>query len=203
MLMKRYRFAALLAFTAAAVCSRATVIWDEAINGGLSQDYVTATALPAFGVGSNTVLGQAQIVPFRFGWTTYTDYFTFSLPDATKVTSIVLNADDTNLWIWIGTPDFATQLGFVGFLGAGWGVPPPSNGDLLPQMSLSGLSAGTYGMYISDRSTDSVARVSNYSLDFNVGAAPVPDSGSVATLVLVAFTGLAFVRRHLGFAGRR
>jgi hypothetical protein len=152
-----------VAFTTAAM-GQGTVLWDESVNGPLSNDYTQPTYLGALQAGTNSVIGSAEAVPSGMGWTVYDDSFTFAVPAGFQVNAVQLMVD-RRVWAWIGNPGFSSQYGFVDH---------PSNGDLLPQWGLAPLAPGTYGMYISDHDLQPVPTAAHYRLDFVSQSIPEP-----------------------------
>lgn len=160
----------------ASASSQTQILWNEQTDGSLSLNYQTPTHVPELINGTNYLIGQAEITPSAFGWTTYTDYFAFTVPSGLLVQSIVLTADDLNLWIWVGDESFSSSLGFVGFRGVGWTSVAPINGDLLPQMGLPSVLSGSYGMYVSNMDFANAPSTSQYSLAINAIAIPEPST---------------------------
>ena len=109
--------------------------------------------------------------------------FVFTVPTGQVLTAIQLQSDNLILWAWIGNPGFGIQTGFT---------PIPANGDLLPQMGLTGLGAGSYGMYIESHDTAHAPITTHYSLNFHV-----PESVPTFALLAFGFVGVAAFRRRL------
>jgi hypothetical protein len=165
-----------------------TVLWDESVNGPLSNDYTQPTYLGALQAGTNSVIGSAEAVPSMAGWTAYDDFFTFTVPGSFQVSAVQFTVD-RRVWAWIGSPTFSIQYGFVDH---------PSNGDLLPQWGLALLGPGTYGMYISDLDLQSAPTAAHYRLDFV--SASVPEPSSCALLAVAA--GLSALRLRRSYPER-
>src|SRR5260370_34010376 len=89
-----------------------------------------------------------------FGWKREFDFFTFTVPNEAKISSIYLSVDGRS-WASIGDPAFSSQYGFVVW---------PSNGDLLPQWGLTSVVSGAYGMYMSDDDLQSFPTTLHYGL---------------------------------------
>ena len=154
----------LILLSATAAFGQGTILWNEAINGPLANLAGSATPLGSFQVGTNTVIGSAEVIPTGGGWLGNNDYFTFSVPASLQVSQVNFSVD-TLSWAWIGDGAYSAQYGFAIH---------PSNGDLLPQWVISVLSPGTYGMYISDDNLQTFPTAANYRLDFFVQAIPEP-----------------------------
>jgi hypothetical protein len=146
------------------------IVWDEAVNGPLSHDI--PTPLGTFTIGTNTVIGASEAIPTGGNWSIYEDYFSFSIPANTTLTSVHLTVD-RQIAAWIGNSSFTSELGYT--------INPP-NGELLTQWQLNELPAGTYGMYTKNYDFQNVTTIANYRLDFIV--VPVPEPGTWALLAL-------------------
>jgi hypothetical protein len=147
-----------------------TILWDESVNGPLSNDGGNPTSLQPLAFGTNSVIGSVQLTPVGAGWGRDDDVFTFTVPTGMQVSLLAANVDRSTA-AWIGTPSFLTEYGFA---------ITSSNGDLLPLWGLSSLSLGTYGMYLSDNDFQSFPTTVNYRLDFFVQAVPEPRALSLA-----------------------
>jgi len=145
-----------------------TILWDESVNGPLSNNPGSPSLLGGLGPGSSFLYAASERIPFEFGWYVTNDFFTFSVPIGLQVTSIQLETDRP-IWTWIGDESFSAQLGFV---------IDPSNGQLLPQWGFASLSAGTYGMYLSNDDLQSSLTTANYRLNVFVEVVPEPSAFS-------------------------
>lgn len=179
------------------------VVYDEAIDGPLSNDRANPTVL-TLSAGSNQILGFNGSPDPR-------DYVTFEIPVNFVLSSITL---------------LDTAIGNIGFLGLEAGgeitlapVPPPANAagllgwwhyqpadigtDLLAKMSVpaagsSGFSLplgpGTYSLWIQDTSTpEPPATAFRYGLDLQLTPVPEP---SAAQFALLSLTGLGLLGKY-------
>src|SRR5262249_54261510 len=116
-----------------------TMVWNESVNGPFSQSSTTPTMLGAFALGTNTIIGMTEVEPTGPSWAAHPDFFTFQIPNNLVVSAIFLNINKPSVWTWVGDQTFSDQAGFS------FG---PSNGELLAQLSLTGLAPNIYGMYM-------------------------------------------------------
>src|SRR5215471_20440655 len=141
--MKKRTKTLLLSLAMAAIGCQAfaqgVILWNESVNGELSQDSSHPTSLTPLMGGTNSVLGATEVVPFGGGWVGYGEFFTIAVPSGLEVSAIYLTVDSQRVWHWIGDTAFLNQLGWI---------QSPTNGDLLPQWGLSSISAGVYGLDI-------------------------------------------------------
>jgi hypothetical protein len=151
------------------------ILWDESVNGELSQDYTRPTSLTPVLAGSNSVIGATEIIPYGNNWGGYPDDFLLTVPTNMVVTAVYLTVNRPNVWAWIGDASYVNQLGWVR---------NPSSGDLLSQWGISALPPGTYGMYMQNDDAQSVPSIANYRLDFVAQPAPEPTG---AVLLLFGF----------------
>ena len=190
---------------ACAVCgasATADLMWDEAIDGDLSSDYLNPTQLFTKGVNNHvifTTIGAAEN-----GGDQDREYFTFEVAQGYELVSIVLDGFETS-------PE--TNLGFIG-IAAGSVIPTPPGApdptqllgyylpgvsdvgsDILQAMGQGGgsqgfsgpLGAGSYSFWAQETgpSTD------NWDLNFIVTEVPAPGA-----LALLGLGGLAARRRR-------
>jgi hypothetical protein len=159
MLMSRFRPAAigLLAAVALGVSttpSAATIIWDEAVNGDLSNAQGTPTAL-ALAPGTNSIVGTVS------GAGDSQDFVSLTVPVGKTLNSITLasyvSADAQGFTgvqagaSFVGsTLSAASYAGYAHFgTGATNGALPPANlvgADLLPIMANPALAGGATGL---------------------------------------------------------
>jgi MYXO-CTERM domain-containing protein len=190
---------ALAVFTTAA---SADLMWDEAIDGDLSGDYLNPTQLFTKGVNNHvifTTVGSASN-----GGDQDREYFTFTVAEGYELASIVLDGFVT---------DPISNLGFIG-IAAGDSFPTPPDApdptsllgyylpgvtdigdDILQAMGQGGgsqgfsgpLGAGSYTFWAQETgpSTD------EWDLNFVVTAVPAPGA-----LALLGLGGLAARRRR-------
>src|SRR5437867_928488 len=78
-----------------------TLLWDESVNGPLSNSPDSPTSLSPLQPGTNTLVASVQATPNGAGWGVDDDIFTFSVPSGWQVTSIQLTKDRV-VWAWIG-----------------------------------------------------------------------------------------------------
>lgn len=179
------------------------VVYDEAIDGPLSNDWTAPTGL-TLSAGSNEIFGFNGSPDPR-------DYVTFEIPVNFVLSSITL---------------LDTAIGNIGFLALQAGgeitlppVPPPASAagllgwwhyqsadigtDLLAKMSVSvagssgfslPLGPGTYSLWIQDTSLpEPPATAFRYGLDLQLTPVPEP---STAQLVLLSLTGLGLLGKY-------
>lgn len=166
--MKNYSFCVglLLLLGIIGVNGQGTILWDESINGPLSNDGTHPTWLGTLQTRTNSVFGATEYISFGTGGALYGDYFTFAIPQSLRVGGLNLTVDRAVL-VWVGDQNFSQELSHVY---------NPANGSLLPQMGLPFLAAGTYGMYITVNDF-SGSGTANYRLDFVMEAVPEPSAG--------------------------
>jgi hypothetical protein len=148
------------------------VLWNEAVNGPLSETYVMPTHLGTLFAGTNSLLGTVQATPNEIGWVLTNDYFTFQVPSGFHVEAVTLSVSQQIL-AWLGTTDFGTEIGhrFTS-----------TTESLIPFFGGSPLDSSGYGMYMSDDLLQSIPTAVSYRLDFLVS--PVPEPGTWALLAL-------------------
>lgn len=178
-------FLATLGLMAGRVLGQGTLLWSEAVNGPLSQDFSSPTALAALQLGTNSIVGQTEVVPVGPNWEGHPDIFTIQVPAELRVTAVYLNVDKPNVWAWIGDPSFITQFAFK---------MNPANGELLAQWSLSSISLGGYGMYLDNHDQQAFTSIANYRLDFFVQSIPEPGVLGLGVLGGLALTGVRRAR---------
>ena len=154
-------------FFAARAFAQGTIIWDESVNGALSQDFGNPTALTPFGPGTNTIIGKTEVVPTPPNWAGYPDFFKMSVPSNMRVSAIFLTVDKPNVWTWLGNPEFSSETAFI---------ESPVSGQLLAQWGLPSIGSGDYGMYLNNHDQQSVTSIANYRLDFFLESVPEPSA---------------------------
>ena len=172
---------ALAVLSATTVFGQGTILWDESVNGPLSEDFNQPTSLGPMQIGINSIIGLTAIVPPPPFWEYHPNYFTFEVPKGLAVQAINLQVDKPNVWAWIGNPEFSSQLAFT---------MNPSTGELLSQWALGSIPSGSYGMYLENLDQQSFTSVASYRLDFFVQAVPEPGT----FWLLVAGAGLVVLR---------
>ena len=184
---------ALAVFTTAA---SADLMWDEAIDGDLSGDYLNPTQLFTKGVNNHVVF--TTVGSGSNGGEQDREYFTFEVAEGYELAAIILDGFET---------DPISNLGFIG-IAAGDSFPTPPTApdvtsllgyylpgvtdigdDILQAMGQGGgsqgfsgpLGAGSYTFWAQETgpSTD------NWDLNFVVTAVPAP--GALALLGLGGF----------------
>ena len=180
----------------------ADLMWDEAIDGDLSSDYLNPTQLFTKGVNNHvifTTVGAAEN-----GGNQDREYFTFTVAEGFELVSIVLDGFETS-------PE--SNLGFISIAeGSVFPTPPDApdvtsllgyylpgvndvGNDILQVMGQGGgsqgftgpLGAGTYSFWAQETgpSTD------NWDLNFVVTEVPAPGA-----LALLGLSGLVARRRR-------
>src|SRR6516225_5622792 len=96
------------------------ILWNESVNGELSQDFTRPTSLTPLLAGTNSVIGATEVAQYGNNWGGYPDYFVITLPANLLVSEVYLGIDRPNVWAWIGDPSYSSQLR---------GVLSASNGD--------------------------------------------------------------------------
>ena len=170
---------AALAALAASQGANAAMVWDESINGDLSNDGLAPQALTLF-PGSNQLVGSTG----DGGQGVDRDYFTFTLTPGRTLSSIRLlgNTFVSGAFSFIGIqtgPQVTVQpSGAGGNLLLGWTHYSMNDigTDILPAITSGGpLSPGTYSVWVQD-----TGGPATYGFDLGVtGVTPVPLPPSV------------------------
>jgi hypothetical protein len=191
--IKRKLLALAIASFGIAVDARASTVWNEAVNGDLSNDGLAPTLL-IFALGDNAVLGSTGQAGQPGG---DRDYFTFTVAPGTVLTSISLLANTfvsgsaSFLAIQAGPQLTVTPtgggaqnlLGFVHYDTSQIGS------NLLPIMGIPGaLPSGAYSVWVQE-----LGGTVDYGLNFNVAAVPLPGA---AVLLVSGLLGLTTLRRR-------
>jgi hypothetical protein len=169
-----FTLAGAIAFSAR---GQGTILWDESVNGPLSNNPDAPSSLQPLTGGTNTIFAAVQATPHGTGWGVDDDLFIFIVPSGLQVTSIDFALDGIAA-AWLGNSSFTANYGYA---------VTSSNGDLLSTMGIGPLGSGTYGMYVGDRDLQSIPTVANYRLDFFAQSIPEPNSLSLV------FFGLGFL----------
>ena len=177
-----------LAACASRLLGQGTILWNEAVNGPFSGSSSTPTPISPFGLGTNSLIGVTEIAPSGQIWFVQPDFFSVVVPEGMHVNAIHLQIDKPNVWIWIGEPNYLSELAFAG---------GPADGDLLLPWGLTSIESGAYGMYIANHDAGPSSSVANYRLDFVV--IPEPAAWSVLCLSGVAL----FLKRQPCAQGNR
>jgi hypothetical protein len=154
--------------------AQGTILWNEAVNGPLSELAELPTPLGSLHVGTNIILGSSELEPFPGGYLGHEDHFRFSVPTGLQVSAIFINVDRPHGWVWLGA-EFWPAPGAVYTLNA-------TSGSLLPQLNASPLEEGAYLMYLANSDEQPFTSVLTYRLDFRVE--PIPEPGTWALLAL-------------------
>jgi len=167
---------------AVTVFAQGTILWDESVSGSFSQFSASPTHLVSFQLGTNTIIGTAEVEPTGPNWAVTPDFFSFQVPNGLFVTAAYLQVNKPNVWHSIADAAFANELGFV---------QNPASGELLSQWGLSSLGSGAYGMDVENHDLQAFPSIANYRLDFFVQTIPEP-----STFALVLAGAAAVVRRR-------
>ena len=191
----------------------AATVWDESVNGDLSNDPLLPTTL-TLAPGPNDVIGQAGGAPGPDALAPFDqDFFTFTIPAGYELRSL------TPVRLHLSTLQ-GDEFAFIGIQGGAQithGVSPPSFGgdakgllgwlhvpasdqgaDILPAMGAAGngatgftgpLGAGRYSVWVQDDHPLS------YDYSFDVAAVPEPSAWGMM-LVGFGWLGLAARRRR-------
>ena len=164
-----------LAIEACDVYGQTTVLWNESVNGEMSQNFDYPTQLGNLQIGNNIIIGATECVPYGNNWGEYPDIFIFNVPDGYYIDEVYVQVDLPNIWAWIGDSTLDNRLAFS---------LNPSSGELFPQWGITSLGADTYGMYMQNDDGQAYTTVGNYELDFVVE--PAPEPGTFGLLLLGA-----------------
>jgi len=179
---KPFYITAIFLFFAVPLFGQGTILWDESVNGPLSNFSGSPNSLGELQVGNNYLFAGVERVPFEFGWIVTNDFFTFSIPNGFEVSSVQLTVNRPVV-AWIGNETFSTPLGLL---------VDPLNGELLGQWNLGSLSPGLYGMYLSNDDAQSFPTTADYS--FNFFLQPIPEPSALSLLLVGA--GIVFLQRR-------
>ena len=190
---------AALVVLAASPGAHAAMVWDESVNGDLSNSGLAPTSL-TLNLGSNQILGDTG----DGGQGVDRDYFTFTLASGQALTSIRLLANTfvsgsfSFLGIQAGPQVTVAPSGAGGQLLLGWTHYSMGDigSDLLPVITPSGaLSPGTYSVWVQD-----TGGPATYGFDFGVTPAVVPLPPSLL-LMASSLLGLGGLFRRRTSAG--
>lgn len=205
-----FGFALVTALALGQTTSYAGFMYDEAIDGDLSNDRLNPTRLIA-GVGINTLTGMVQTLPPPAGRDF--DYYTITIPAGLQFDSVVLrtySGDDLTFFgMQAGTPFTVPPtdppasipprlLGWVHLTPAliGTDLFPPMAAQTVPAPVMgfmAPLPSGDYSFWMQETS----GMLVTYSLTFNVSpAGAIPEPGSLSLAALGAVLGLAYTGRR-------
>jgi len=174
-------------------------IYDEAVNGDLSN-INTAPTILNFSPGQNIVRGSTG----NPAGTTDRDYFTFTVPATLTLASLVLNnlvlgsGGGSGLAIQAGPQLTVPPPGSFADVGVflGYGVPTPADigTNILPSIGTafgaigfpSVLGQGTYTVWFQDTSPGETT----YDMSFNISLPPPPGVAPEPASLIVLTTGL-------------
>lgn len=173
---------------AGSLYGQSTVLWNESINGQLSQFAASPTSLGSLQKGTNSVLSSVEFVPTGGGpgGTLYSDFFTFSAGASTSISGVYLSVDSP-IAVWIGDTNFSIELG---------SVISPASGNLFSQIGVNSVGVGEYGIYVSNYDHGPVRSIITYRLDFIVQPIPEPITAWLLIVGLVCFGCRASIRRR-------
>lgn len=188
------RIAALIVACSLSCATRAEVVWDEGVQGELSNSGLAPTVL-SFLAGTNRISG----VVGNGGQGIDRDYFTFTVPIAGALTAIRFIADET---FPSGSVSFiALQAGPQVTVGTeGQGMSAWIGGfhfgndalgqNILPALAGGSLQPGAYSVWIQE-----TGGPAPYAVEFDMTAPPVPlPAGFV--LLASGLAGLQVLRRR-------
>ena len=171
------------------VLGQGNILWNEAVNGPLSNSYQIPTPLPSMVSGSNIVLGTTESVPVGGNWLAYDDFILLTIPDDTYVSRFHVSFDHP-IAIWLGNATFDEQFGYS---------VNHTASELLSEWGLSPLAAGQYGVYVKNYDFHPDTSFAYYTLHFVLE--PVPEPSTYA-LLLLGVVSVACVRRLRSRASR-
>jgi hypothetical protein len=174
--------------------AQAATAWNESLNGDFSNNGLAPTQVVLAAGADNVVSGTTGDA----GQGVDRDYFTFTVPEGTVLTSLILlpntfvSGSSSFLGLQAGPQMTVTPTGggVQNLIGSIHYDGTMANADLLPLMFLAPLQSGTYSAWIQE-----LGGVVDYSLNFNVWAAPVPVPAA-AVLLVSGVLGLGAMRRR-------
>lgn len=144
-----------------------TILWDEAVNGPLSQNYEHPTILTPLQIGTNSLIGTSLTEWKSNNWFAQADYFLFQVAEKTRVSFVGATIDTPRATFWIGDSGFANQIAVAEIL---------SGGALLSAWGIESVPPGAYGIELFNGNLIPQTTILNYRLDFVVDAIPEPAS---------------------------
>jgi hypothetical protein len=175
-----------------ASCSMASAggfVYDEAVDGDLSNDWLAPTQFPAFGVGQS--VATMSVVDSNES-TGDRDYFTITVPEGLQLDSITLLSLDS---VGDEVAFLGIQAGDQVTVDPDFPNPEPLLGWLLTQQSNVGedilaiaigaentpLGAGQYSFWVQQTGQE----VTTLSLGFNLSQIPAPSGAALAGLAML------------------
>ena len=175
-------FSGMIAFNA-----HAATVYDEAVNGDLSNDNLSPTSI-GLGVGQNLIVGSTVHQP-----SLDRDFFTVTVGSGQTLNAVMLSSytttDDLS-FIGYKAGGLFTNLGFSGV--DGWGLigGPPGvsvGGDLLSFLAGGPVGPGAYSFWLQETEGSTT-----YALDYQVAAVPLP---AVLPLFISGLLGIGAMAR--------
>src|SRR5262245_43977153 len=94
--------AATVLFTGAAHGQGTFILWDESVNGELSDSGDRPTSLTPLRPGVNTLLGATEVERVGNNWLGHDEFFTIQIPTNLYISAITIQVDKPSVWTWIG-----------------------------------------------------------------------------------------------------
>jgi fibronectin-binding autotransporter adhesin len=158
--MKRNLFLILMACVGTLLPLRADVIYDESVNGTAGNSVSSSTPLGTLSLGSSTVNGSVnEIFKGNGNYTTFPDFYSFTVPAGDAITSLPITDTGSNQWAYM---ENLTGTSVVG------GTMTASTGSLLTESRLSFLAPGSYLIYMENVSSPGSSNTVPYSFTFGV-----------------------------------
>jgi len=182
----------LIAACSAACGVQAATVWNESVNGDLSSNGLSPTAL-IMSSGANTIIGTMG----NGGQGIDRDYFSFAVPDGSILSAIkLLNTTTVSgsvsfIGIQAGpqltvSPEGAGASNLLGYMHYGTDL---IGSNLLTSLTTSGsLPSGIYSVWVQE-----TGGPVEYGFDFELTPVPLP---AAAPLLLSGLLGMAALRRR-------
>lgn len=165
-------------------------VYDEAVDGDLSDDWLSPTALPAFAQGLSVITMTVVDSNETFG---DRDYFTITIPAGFQLNSLdllLLDADGGDDIAFIGAqagdqvtvdPLFPNPAPLLGFILTQQSDVGTDIQELLVGEANTPLGPGQYSFWVQQTGQD----LTTLSLGFNVGIIPSPGTIGLAGLAAI------------------